>query len=590
MLPIETAFQVFTDRSGKPLENGYVYFGQPNQNPITAPITVYWDAAGTQPAVQPLRTVNGYIMRSGTPANVFINTAYSELVLDAKKRQVFYARTSDDFSVATSVIGYFATLLASGGAALVGFIQDAAGAVFRNLLDKNRDHVNLKDFGAKLDGITDDTNAWLAAIAHISTVGKPKKLVIPYGATGVSKLTASLNILVGGITLEWENSTITLKKFFNGDMFVVRAGVVKFVNPGLDGNGAAGFTGGGIRFGPATQFTFDCRIDNPRMRGTLDSCLLFEGPRGGAGIVVTGGSMLTYNPSGASSGGYPSVRVVGPGDNDVSNRTFFGVTSSAQPLIDFTGMAQTKVIGGFSSTFFFKGNPDVTGVGAPYGSCSEVYIQSVYIRDGMTMSGLEIMVDGCLTHGVAPLYAGAYGSAPTSFATYSYCMTVDTIACRMGPANVTSNGILDQSPNGHAIENQCSSFGYGKVMSTVWTGTVANPVLGNGSVLSTYDIDYKTVNFRVKLDIGSTTTRGTGRWSFDLPLWVSLYAPPVGNWLLIRPGFANLYGAVILTASGSTHRVSMSAEASAGGYLDELFPAVLPAGSQLLVDYSYSRG
>src|SRR5207253_7128630 len=83
---------------GKPLDSGYVYFGLPNQNPITAPITVYWDAAGTIPAAQPLRTVNGYIMRAGTPANVFVNSEFSELVLDKKREQVFYARSSRDFS------------------------------------------------------------------------------------------------------------------------------------------------------------------------------------------------------------------------------------------------------------------------------------------------------------------------------------------------------------------------------------------------------------------------------------------------------------------------------------------------------------
>lgn len=43
MLPVESPFKTYTGLDGKPLNNGYVYFGLPNQNPITAPVTVYWD-------------------------------------------------------------------------------------------------------------------------------------------------------------------------------------------------------------------------------------------------------------------------------------------------------------------------------------------------------------------------------------------------------------------------------------------------------------------------------------------------------------------------------------------------------------------
>lgn len=113
MLPVETPFKTFTGLDGNPLNNGYVYFGLPNQNPITAPVTVYWDAAGTQPATD-LRTINGYIVRAGTPANVFVSGSYSELVRDSSGRQVFYARNSDDFS-------YNTLLASSAGAAQIGF-------------------------------------------------------------------------------------------------------------------------------------------------------------------------------------------------------------------------------------------------------------------------------------------------------------------------------------------------------------------------------------------------------------------------------------------------------------------------------------
>lgn len=124
MLPVEPAFKIFTDRKGEPLENGYVWFGLPDENPITSSVTVYWDAAGTQPAVQPLRTQNGYIVRSGTPANVFFNGTYSQLVQDNKGRQVYYEPNSTNFSQATflqTVINNLANESdPASGAAMIG--------------------------------------------------------------------------------------------------------------------------------------------------------------------------------------------------------------------------------------------------------------------------------------------------------------------------------------------------------------------------------------------------------------------------------------------------------------------------------------
>jgi hypothetical protein len=190
MLPVEQPFKVYTGRDGKPLDNGYVYFGQPNQNPITAPVTVYWDSAGTQPAAQPLRTDNGYIVRNGTPANVFFNSSYSELVQDSRGRQVFYARTSDDFSIATTVLNFITNLAASAGSSLIGFIQAGAGAVLRTVQDKLRDTVSVKDFGAVGNGVADDTAKIQAALDAMSAAGGGTVFAPP----GQYRLTAKLTI------------------------------------------------------------------------------------------------------------------------------------------------------------------------------------------------------------------------------------------------------------------------------------------------------------------------------------------------------------------------------------------------------------
>lgn len=164
MLQIQSPFQQFFDAAGVPLSNGSIYIGATNSNPETTPITVYWDNAGTQTAVQPLKTSGGYIVRDGTPARVFTTLeSFSLTVKDKKGRIVF---TTLD---ATSLSNLKTDLAASSGASLVGSIQNLTNAVIRTLQDKCRDIVSIKDFGAIGDGVTDDT----AAINAANATGQP---------------------------------------------------------------------------------------------------------------------------------------------------------------------------------------------------------------------------------------------------------------------------------------------------------------------------------------------------------------------------------------------------------------------------------
>lgn len=88
-IEIEPPFPAFADRNGQPLENGFINIGAVNLNPITNPIDVYWDAAQTIPAEQPIRTLAGYPVFMGTPARFFVDEDYSVQVKD-KNGSVVY--------------------------------------------------------------------------------------------------------------------------------------------------------------------------------------------------------------------------------------------------------------------------------------------------------------------------------------------------------------------------------------------------------------------------------------------------------------------------------------------------------------------
>ena len=84
-------YPIFTDRNGDPLDAGYLYFGTAGLNPETNPIQVYYDVNLTQPAAQPLRTSNGYVMRSGSPALIYANSQFSVTVRDKASQLVIYS-------------------------------------------------------------------------------------------------------------------------------------------------------------------------------------------------------------------------------------------------------------------------------------------------------------------------------------------------------------------------------------------------------------------------------------------------------------------------------------------------------------------
>lgn len=88
-IEVQPPYPAFAGTDGQPLENGYIWIGAANLSPQTNPIAVYWDAAQTIAAPQPIRTLNGYPSRNGTPARFYVASDYSIQVLDSKGSVVY---------------------------------------------------------------------------------------------------------------------------------------------------------------------------------------------------------------------------------------------------------------------------------------------------------------------------------------------------------------------------------------------------------------------------------------------------------------------------------------------------------------------
>lgn len=269
MYQVASPFQQFFDVSGAPLQAGKVYIGSVGMNPVTSPLPVYWDEAGTKPASQPLSTSGGYIVRNGSPARVYLSQDdYSILVFDSKGRVVF---TEASVTSASTRRGDLADSSDTAtGDALVAVKRTAAGAIattLHNWIEEQSYNVKA-DFGAKGDNATDDTAAFRRAIAAASAVGG--KVIVP---AGTYKITSTLTISKR-VDIVGERSAV-LKRYAPITILAITGDYSRVSGLGFDGN-RSGF--------PFPTYVRAAIIFVTGSFNAIDGCFIYQGNSHGIGL------------------------------------------------------------------------------------------------------------------------------------------------------------------------------------------------------------------------------------------------------------------------------------------------------------------
>ena len=184
---IGAGYPYFVDKNGHALDFGYVYIGTENLDPETNPINVYWDSALTIPALQPLRTMGGFIVRAGTPTEIYANSNYSIKIKD-KKQETLFTNTSVA-SGDTLLRSDLASSAFDKGSTLVMYNPGTAGGLPRDVQSVLSDCIYLSDYVSDFTGSSDCSDGFKKAVIKAATTGK--KLICKSGTILVNNVVIS---------------------------------------------------------------------------------------------------------------------------------------------------------------------------------------------------------------------------------------------------------------------------------------------------------------------------------------------------------------------------------------------------------------
>ena len=197
--------QLFQDANWNPLVGGRIYTYAAGS---LIPKTTFQDAAliiaNTNPTISNAR--GEALMFGSGPYRFILKDAFDNVIYDVDN--VESARSIADSSIA-ALLGSLANF---GGSSLMGWIQSGTGTFLRTVQDKLRDVKNVKDYGLKMDGATDDAPAFNAMNQAFKNAGK--KVVVRMSGRG--KFNSGITLTTSFLKVICENAVLDFSGMATG--------------------------------------------------------------------------------------------------------------------------------------------------------------------------------------------------------------------------------------------------------------------------------------------------------------------------------------------------------------------------------------
>jgi len=494
----------------------------------------------------------------------------------------------------------------------VSYTPAGTGAVITNVQAKLRQTVSVKDFGAVGDGIVNDRTAIQAAFNSGA-----KQVYFPAGtyylgstATGInfidlSALGDDISVVTQGFVEFVVQTTASVQPsiFYLKNNNHFNCGPVKFTDTGYDP---------AINFKGATAFQFDNASGGNWGNIVIDAiygqdllaCVKVTGPAEAAnrirGIhikqIFADNCYYAFNAQNEGDG----VKI----DNLVAFnciRPYFvyGVTSHQVKIFNRNNRNTSGCINISRSA----GGLNTSNIWVDYTArdmavdVTHVLINHIDLLGG-TISDIHVNVDINSSTTYTPLrfvnYTGAGGTETNAaslnnvrdiFISGSCDANAFNISVFASYATTTQRLTFNQ---GHFLlcgPTVYAAFQFDQLtrnQGVVWTATSVNPAIGNGTLYCDTDIVGGMCFYNINLVIGSTTTLGTGEWSFSIPFQAKANA--IGSVYVLDSGVVYATAVCRIDAAGTT--LSCYANASAVGF-GPANPITWTTGDQMRLSIAY---